>query len=358
MKSLNAPYDVAILGAGPAGSVAAHFLARSGRRVVMIDRPSVRRKVGESLPAAARPLLAHLHLLQVLDKPDHVAAYGNFSAWGSHEGESTDFIRDPNGLGWHVDRSRFDKDLREEARKAGAEIISGTVTRIARESSGPVLTLESGAAIRTQFLIDASGRQAPGARALGATLERDDDLIAVYAWVKAEALADPRTVIESAPEGWWYSSLLADQTRIVSFHTTPRKAGALMRDPKQWKQELSATEHVGVLVAPLEVELHATEAGGSRLDRFTGKDWLAVGDAAMAFDPLSSQGIFNALYGGMKAGQAVVAGDEKAFFEYEARLEKIWAVYQNHRVLYYSGEQRWLNHEFWQKRLFRKARAG
>lgn len=48
-----------------------------------------------------------------------------------------------------------------------------------------------------------------------------------------------------------------------------------------------------------------TDAGSSHLDRFSGKGWLAVGDAAVAFDPLSSQGLSNALANGFYAGHAL-----------------------------------------------------
>lgn len=49
---------------------------------------------------------------------------------------------------------------------------------------------------------------------------------------------------------------------------------------------------VGVRVRPAE---------SSRLDRAAGEDWLAVGDAASAWDPLSSQGVYRALVTGLEA---------------------------------------------------------
>ena len=56
------------------------------------------------------------------------------------------------------------------------------------------------------------------------------------------------------------------------------------------------------------------------LDQMTGRGWLATGDAAAAFDPISSQGLFNALSGGFLAGQAaadVMSGDRDAALVYE-----------------------------------------
>jgi flavin-dependent dehydrogenase len=86
------------------------------------------------------------------------------------------------------------------------------------------------------------------------------------------------------------------------------------------------------------------------LDSVTGRGWIACGDAAMAFDPLSSQGIFNALYTGMKAGGAVssaIGGDNSLLAAYGSRLSQIRAAYLQHRSQIYSSERRWPDAPFW-----------
>jgi hypothetical protein len=68
-----------------------------------------------------------------------------------------------------------------------------------------------------------------------------------------------------------------------------------------------------------------TDARSSRLERFHGEGWLAAGDAAIAFDPLSSQGILSALYSGLKSGQAVVGclgGDCEVLLQYDVSILK------------------------------------
>ena len=114
-------WDVLIAGAGPAGAVAARVLARAGRRVLLIDdsRPDLP-KVGESLPGAARPILQNLDALTVLESGSHLPCYGNISLWGAERPVVNDFIHDPNGSGWHLDRVRFDGELQAAARSAGA----------------------------------------------------------------------------------------------------------------------------------------------------------------------------------------------------------------------------------------------
>src|SRR5258707_10411609 len=101
-------------------------------------------------------------------------------------------------------------------------------------------------------------------------------------------------------------------------------------------------------------------AGGAP-DRRWGPGWVAAGDASMAFDPLSSQGIFNALYSGMKAGQALqhhgIRGDVSFLSSYERRLRKIYGVYLSSRNVYYGLERRWPSSCFWQRRRSKHAAA-
>ena len=74
------------------------------------------------------------------------------------------------------------------------------------------------------------------------------------------------------------------------------------------------------------------------------------GDAALSFDPVSSQGIFNALYTGIRGAQAIdtaLAGDRQAVPAYAARLEQIRSAYVGHHRLVYQAERRWTDHPFW-----------
>jgi hypothetical protein len=84
-----------------------------------------------------------------------------------------------------------------------------------------------------------------------------------------------------------------------------------------------------------------------------GDGWLAAGDSAMSLDPLSSQGLFNALATGLEAGEAMRAllnGHNGASRAYAARAGRIWQAYVGHHATYYGMETRWPDAPFWARR--------
>lgn len=338
---MNEP-GVLIVGAGPAGVVAARWLAQAGHRVILVDKPEIpsgerpAEKIGESLPGAARPLLRDLGLLPYLESSGPIPCPGNLAAWFTEELIATDFLSDPSGEGWHLDRPRFDAALRQAAIDAGAVWEQQRFESIERREDGLFVTRLAEGEKQTRFVIDASGRNAIVARRLGITRQRDEARIAVYAFCDESGLMaceDQRSVIERQPEGWWYAAPLPGKRRVASFHTSPEAASRLLAEEGAWQKKLATTRHIHRFCAE-EAKWsppRATDASGSRLARFQGEGWLAIGDAACTFDPLSSQGLFNALYTGLRGAEAVVAelrGDGSTARRYSQTLEEVWRIYR------------------------------
>jgi flavin-dependent dehydrogenase len=186
------------------------------------------------------------------------------------------------------------------------------------------------------------------ARRLGAHRHRDDRLVAVYGVLSA-ADRDSRTLIEAVPGGWWYAALIPGGRRVVAFLTDADLLAAELRTPAGFaaaaRLGAGGTLVAGPFTAP---------AFGSRLDPCCGDDWLAAGDAALAFDPISSQGILSALFGGLTAGRAADArlrGDRDALPAYAQRLATIRAAYERNHAQAYALERRFTEHAFWARRI-------
>jgi flavin-dependent dehydrogenase len=252
------------------------------------------------------------------------------------------------------------------ARDAGARVeLSTAAQRIARTNDGWQLTVENGegrATISCRWLVDCSGRSAWVARRYGATRIAQDRLVAFVSLFSRTA-DDPEdldslTLVESAPDGWWYTSRLPAGDRVVVYLTDARDASARQaRGMRGFAALVDETVHVR---ARLEAHRYAAPgpprivaAETSRLDRVVGDRWIAAGDAAMSFDPLSSQGILTAIYAGMGAAGALsshLSGDETATTEYAARIDSVYNAYLAHRLEYYAQERRWPRRSFWRRR--------
>src|ERR1044071_6542511 len=129
--------DAGGVGAGPAGCAAAILLDEAGWRVVVFARPlAVGDRIGDSLSPGAPALLERLGLRARFLDDGHLLCHANASAWGSPELAWHDFLSDPRGPGFHIDRARFEALLRARAVEAGAHLVASDAPRGATREAG------------------------------------------------------------------------------------------------------------------------------------------------------------------------------------------------------------------------------
>jgi flavin-dependent dehydrogenase len=355
-------YAAVVAGGGPAGSAAALALARAGRRVLLVDAAPSAVPVGEALPPVGRALLGELGLLDGFLGQGHAPSHGNLSAWGSGDLAAHDFLRGLHGHGWHLDRARFDAGLRAAAAGAGAEAATpARVAGTARTAGGWLVRVAHAGEVREVacgWVVDATGRSAAIARKHGGARVRHDRLVAVHARFRPlqGADRDGRTLVEAAPDGWWYTARLPSGERVAArLSDATSAAGGRLRAPDRFRAALARTTHVREALAgyaPASAPRGA-DAGSACLDSPVGDGWIAAGDAALSFDPLSSHGILNALHTGALAGHAVhahLAGEVAAVAAYARHVHAVYAAYLRHLRAYYRLEGRWADRPFWARR--------
>ena len=160
------PFDVVILGGGPAGCAAAIMLARAGLHTAVVERTRYdARRVGETLPPSAVPLLHRLGIWEAFERDAHAPSPGIVSVWGSENLFENDFIFNPFGDGWHLDRTRFDSMLAERAEHAGVILLTRARLRTCEPTSSRQWQIDvecDGREVEmaARWMIDATGRAA------------------------------------------------------------------------------------------------------------------------------------------------------------------------------------------------------
>jgi 2-polyprenyl-6-methoxyphenol hydroxylase-like FAD-dependent oxidoreductase len=355
--------DVIVIGGGPAGAATAVFLAQSGLTTHLISRqPPLPDKIGESLSPQANHVLKQLGLWPQFVADGHLPCYGNKSSWGSSRLAYHDFINNPAGHGWHINRALLEQRLLEQATAVKVHLHPRhTVRRADWDGSQWQLSISNHSQpLRSRFVVDATGRSSWLARRQGSQRQEQDKQVALVAFLETagKPLADSTSLVEAVANGWWYSARLPNGMLAVTFMTDID-----LHDPSEmtqatgWLRHLQQAPHTQQRVQQHGYQLanqpHFVAASSGRLNQLAGSGWLAVGDAAMSYDPLSAHGITLALVGGRDAAAAIgchLQGQPHALASYTNQLNWAYEQYAQTRHQFYRSETRWLTAPYWHRR--------
>ena len=356
-------FDVIVVGGGPAGSLTSRGAALEGLRTLLLVDPRDRatRRSGEMLASSG---VEHLRRLGLRDRlaSTRLECEGALSCWGSPAPARRWGLESITGPSWHVDRASFDDSLRRAAGEAGAELRKAYAYRAMRESAGRV-SIEAvdhdgrRSRIDAPIVVDAAGPSAPIARSLGARRIE----ISRLATLVVERAGAPRDVnsryvaVEAVPNGWWYSTVEPDGRLVVcrfgDVDDVERSTPARLQGFESALQGAPLTRsRLGSLAYGAPTIRIASEAITCPI---AAPGWITVGDAAAAFDPLSSRGLVRALVGAESAVASILAtyaGDRSAIDAYARDVEIDFLRYLETRARYYAMESRFADRPFWRRR--------
>jgi flavin-dependent dehydrogenase len=163
-------------------------------------------------------------------------------------------------------------------------------------------------------------------------------------------------LVEAVENGWWYSAPVPGERLVLAYMTDADEIDRrLIGDSKRFVDFVSAAPLTSARIAegapalPPRVWL----AESATTIPCVGKGWIAAGDAAASFDPLSSLGIGYAMLSGIQAARAVdhrLNGNEDLAAAYEADVARHMIDYLIQHQELYRLEQRWPDRPFWSRR--------
>lgn len=339
--------NVVVLGAGPAGAAVARALAGFGYCVQVVSDWR-RFDTAEVLSARVIEALrrASLHRAASCSEGPCVRT----TLWnGLLQTLDAEFL---------IDRRVFDMALREDLYGAGVDVIEANVRSVHSSSAGHDLIIDTAdgpLTLHADFLVEARGRLAP---LLRDATRGPQTLSLLNVWTGRPGAA--ATAVESLPSGWAWMARLRDGrcywqlTLDVANPELPQRDELLAYCERTRRSPLAGDFFAGD--AANDARLYARSSTATLCGRTGGHNWLRVGDAAMAVDPLAGNGIFQSLTSALQAPAVIhtlLARPERAPLAlrfHQQRIEQLFMRFARTGRDVYALEQRWTTRPFWQTR--------
>lgn len=314
------PYDVAIIGGGPAGSTAALLLAKSGRRVIVLEKEKFPRfHIGESLLPYSFAAFDRLGIREHLDQhamQKHGGEIATACGQRSLKFYFKNGFRLKHRRAYQVERAEFDKLLLDRAREEGAEVHEQTeVRKFAFDAEGVTLEAkgEFTGEIRAQYLLDCSGRHSVVGRHLGLKQTYSHlqkfSCYAHFEHVEREEGIDEGLTRIIRAEGHWFWMIPLDATRtsigVVMDSADFRSRKMSPEETIEWAVQDSAVMSKRMRNARRVTQVYSVSDYSYRNSQLTGDRWMMVGDAAGFIDPIFSTGVFLAINSGEQCADAL-----------------------------------------------------
>lgn len=339
---------IIVAGCGPAGIVSAGELARLGHHVIILAAP----RSGGGLEGFSFRVIEGLRAAGLGEALAGLEApVPRHSAWNG--------IAQSAGSEQLIERAAFDARLLGSARQF-ADIRPARLVAVAHEGEGVAARLVSadGAAttLTADFLIDARGRGAPG----GGRKRSGPATLALCRRYDTGDTLPPSTRLETSPRGWAWLAVPKSGAAYLQITVAGTRGALPGRRSVGGHFDALRQEFPGIAAhlakarptAPVFARLSTASAREEAVrDRV-----LRVGDAALALDPLSGHGVFEAIAGAFAAAATVNTmlcrpqdGALAKRFYNERVLSTFEARVRSGRS-YYRQEERWPEAPFWSAR--------
>ncbi|HSB46700.1 MAG TPA: geranylgeranyl reductase family protein [Candidatus Bilamarchaeum sp.] len=342
-------YDVIVLGGGPGGSSTASFLAKAGKKVILLDRAKFPRDktCGDGISGRSVGVLTELGVYKDFEKAEHQDMFG--VAFSSPNGTFVPISSKSEGNnsapGFVCRREVFDNVLFQFAKKQVAKCLEGFFASDLIMEGDKVVGVKGKfegkeMEFRAKILVGADGAGGITARKLGALNDDEGHQCAAIRcyYDNVEGMIDQIELhfIDGVLPGYFWIFPLPNKRANVGI-------GMLVKDMKKKKVNLNKLMFEAIEKHPAfkgrfkdakrssDVKSWILPLASKRVKMY-GNGYVLVGDAASLIDPFSGEGIGNALTSGKYASQVILKAFQKNDFSAEALSEYptlLWDVIGN-----------------------------
>lgn len=298
-------FDVAIIGAGPAGSWAAYRLAKGGARVALVDGTHPREK-----PCGGGITTRALALIDSAVRADAIPSVPIRTATFAQGAATALVTLDDEARIVVAPRREFDGAIRDAAIAAGAHPVEAQATDIDRTSAGWSIRCRD-RRITSSWVCGADGANSLVRRRVARRFAREHLSIATGYYVERAGSTEIRIAFEDNPPGYLWSFPRPDHLAVgICAQADESSSGALLRRADAWiARELTNARGRG---RRYSWPIPSLDEHAFRSDCFAGPGWMLLGDAAGLVDPITREGIYFALMSGGEAAECLLAGRHAA----------------------------------------------
>lgn len=306
-------FEAIVIGAGPAGSVAARELALAGARVALVDGSHPRDKpCGGGVTGRALDELRGHDEFTPLRNPIRTVRF--------EAGDHRVTVSLPEGYLDVLGRDAFDAALWRAAAAAGASPVAARATGLVREHGEWTVTTADGVRLRSAWVLGADGAGGITRKQVWRPFERSQLSIAAGSYVDGATLSEAAIRFVDEPRGYLWSfprlghlavgtCAQADAASTVRMHAIT-DAWLDGYPPAQGRSRRRYAWPIPSLgAADLDAE------------RPSGAGWMLLGDAAGLVDPITREGIYFAIRSGRVAAQALASRDPARHYTEAVRDE-------------------------------------